>query len=366
MRTSHSKQNIAFLLIARTFGGMERRYLRLAIAIAESGNQVEIVLNEAAKELANSLEINLESAQLHILKDPPELRNQGLGQKVTHFWQRVIYLKKLRDVLSMVRAEHLHAISNPGALTLLLAVGLPRGLRLSYSLVDNSLLTERNTMLQRLFFSVSSARASFVDCLSPSLAEIAATRVPKSLHGKLAIAPCSFSDYGKVKVAQERDIDLLFLSRFVPGKGLDLLQTAASLLGTRNPTLHICGSGPSEPDIPNAVVYETSHSFEILGRTKIFLSLQTADNYPSQSLLEAMASGCAIIATDVGHTRLLLSETNAVLIPGHPGALAAAIIDLLEDSEKRVTMGKSARNMAITKHTVERYMEYFLREVAAQ
>lgn len=205
-----------------------------------------------------------------------------------------------------------------------------------------------------------------MDCLSPSLADIASTRVPKSFRGKLAIAPCSFSDYSKVIVAQERDIDVLFLSRFVHGKGMDLLQAAARLLGTHDLTLHVCGTGPSQPNIPNAVIYETSHSFEIVGRTKIFLSLQATDNYPSQSLLEAMASGCAIIATDVGHTRILLNETNAVLIPGHPEDLAATITDLLRNSEKRAKMGKSARNMVTTEHTVERYMEYFLKQVAAK
>lgn len=366
MKTSHPKQNIAFLLIARTFGGMERRYLRLAIALAASGNQVEVILNESAKEMAKSLGLNLESAELHILKDPPKLPKQGLGQKAEHFYRRVIYLVELRNVFSVIKSKHLHAISNPGALTLFLAVVLPRGLRFSYSLVDNSLLTEKNTLLQRLVFSVSSARAKFVDCLSPSLADIASTRVPKSFRGKLAIAPCSFSDYSKVIVAQERDIDVLFLSRFVHGKGMDLLQAAARLLGTHDLTLHVCGTGPSQPNIPNAVIYETSHSFEIVGRTKIFLSLQATDNYPSQSLLEAMASGCAIIATDVGHTRILLNETNAVLIPGHPEDLAATITDLLRNSEKRAKMGKSARNMVTTEHTVERYMEYFLKQVAAK
>lgn len=360
------KQNIAFLLIARAFGGMERRYLRLAIALAESGNQVEVVLNESANEIANSLGINLEALELRVLRDPPELRNQGFDRKAAYFCRKVFYLAQLKNVLSNIRAEHIHAISNPGTLTLFLAVVLPRGLQLSFSVVDNSLLTEKNTLLQRLVFSVSCARAKFVDCLSPSLAEIGTTRVPKSLQRKLLVAPCSFSDYSKVRVAQHRDIDVLSLSRFVQGKGLDLLQAAAPFFATHDTTLHICGSGPSQPDIPNAVMYETSRSFEILGRTKIFLSLQTADNYPSQSLLEAMASGCAIIATDVGHTRLLLNETNAVLIPVRAEALANTIIDLLGDPKRRKRLGEAARTMATTEHTVGRYIEYFLKEAATR
>jgi glycosyltransferase involved in cell wall biosynthesis len=97
----------------------------------------------------------------------------------------------------------------------------------------------------------------------------------------------------------------------------------------------------------------------VLARTKIFVSLQRYENYPSQSLLEAMASGCAVIATDVGDTRLLLDESCALLIPRDADALAAAIRSLLDDGPRRAALGEAARARVLKDHTVERFAVYF-------
>ena len=100
-----------------------------------------------------------------------------------------------------------------------------------------------------------------------------------------------------------------------------------------------------------------------MAQTKIFLSLQKTNNYPSQSLLEAMASGCAIIATDVGETRRLLDETRSILIPYDAVYLKSAIEKLMNDQALRLQLGKAARVHVTKTQTVERYAEYFLRDV---
>ena len=53
---------------------------------------------------------------------------------------------------------------------------------------------------------------------------------------------------------------------------------------------------------------------EVLAETSVFVSIQTTNNYPSQSVLEAMGCGNAIIATDVGDTRMFINENNGILI----------------------------------------------------
>ncbi|MBK7498974.1 MAG: glycosyltransferase family 4 protein [Ignavibacteriales bacterium] len=56
-----------------------------------------------------------------------------------------------------------------------------------------------------------------------------------------------------------------------------------------------------------------SDTAKYLSKCKIFISIQNDNNYPSQSLLEAMACENAIIASDVGETRKLVSEDEGFL-----------------------------------------------------
>ena len=71
----------------------------------------------------------------------------------------------------------------------------------------------------------------------------------------------------------------------------------------------------------------------------------------SKSVIEAMAHGLPIIATDVGGTRDLVTAEAGILVPsGDSNALAAAMKRLASDSELRKRMGLAAR---------ERYLKLF-------
>ncbi len=179
--------------------------------------------------------------------------------------------------------------------------------------------------------------------------------------GVARVAPCSFSDYSMAQYAPVKDIDLLMMARFVPGKGYDLLeQIQWDILGCN---VHCYGSGPLRIDIKNAYIGYADNPYQIYSRTKIFLSLQKEENYPSQAALEAMASGCAIIATDVGETRRFLDETCAVLIDYSADSLKAAVIKLLCDDYLRSCLGSRARERVLREHTIEFYAKYFREEI---
>jgi glycosyltransferase involved in cell wall biosynthesis len=71
----------------------------------------------------------------------------------------------------------------------------------------------------------------------------------------------------------------------------------------------------------------------ILSSSKVFLSLQDYDNYPSQALMEAMLFCNSIISIDNGDTRRLVNEhySNMLLADKDPQALGQAIKCLLEN-----------------------------------
>jgi len=65
----------------------------------------------------------------------------------------------------------------------------------------------------------------------------------------------------------------------------------------------------------------------------------------SVKLLELMATGTAVVTTHVGENAQVIRDgaTGALVPPGDPGALAAAVSVLLSHPERRRQIGQSAR-----------------------
>jgi len=80
-------------------------------------------------------------------------------------------------------------------------------------------------------------------------------------------------------------------------------------------------------------------------RVAIF-SLQ--DSTANNSLLEAMASGLPIVATDVGGVRQYLGDKAGILCPARDSeALANGVLQLLDDPSRRARMGVAGRARAL-------------------
>lgn len=75
----------------------------------------------------------------------------------------------------------------------------------------------------------------------------------------------------------------------------------------------------------------------------------------SWSLLEAMACGCAIVASDTAPLREAIhdGETGILVDFFKPDRLAKAVIDLLDKPELRAKLGKNAREFAVTHYDLQ-------------
>lgn len=75
----------------------------------------------------------------------------------------------------------------------------------------------------------------------------------------------------------------------------------------------------------------------------------------SNSLLEYMAAGLAVVATDVGGTPEVVDhEETGLLVPAHdPDALSLALLDLAKDPAKRARLGRAGRHRVETRHALE-------------
>lgn len=77
------------------------------------------------------------------------------------------------------------------------------------------------------------------------------------------------------------------------------------------------------------------------------------EGFPN-AILEAMACGVPVVATDVGDSARVLGETGLVVPPGDAAAMAGAIATLVEDGvEGRRRRGEAARQRVLARFTLE-------------
>jgi len=197
----------------------------------------------------------------------------------------------------------------------------------------------------------------------------------KSFLRKVSITPGSFTDTEQYIPIYPKTKEMVFAGRLIAEKNPLLLVKALAALRSEGKHLldgwqvHILGRGPLEHEVEAEVVRQglsdvvcVGHAGSIsryLNRSRIFVSLQSTENYPSQSLLEAMAAGNATAATDVGETRRLVDESTGILVPmGDYRALAKALKELIYDEEQCYRMGVAARNRVVNGFSLTKFTDY--------
>jgi len=182
--------------------------------------------------------------------------------------------------------------------------------------------------------------------------------------------------------------NILYVGRFESRKGLQYLLKAYRTLRREgiDCRLLVAGTGPQEREVRRYIATRRLGGIELLGRISeadkirafatadIFCSPATGSESFGIVLLEAMASGTAIVCSDIhGYKGVVRRGEQALLVPPKdPAALADALGTLLRDPELRHRMGESGRQRAVQfsweniTAKVDDYYGFVIRRLAAQ
>lgn len=206
-------------------------------------------------------------------------------------------------------------------------------------------------------------------------------RTLRHKRSALSLTPGSFVDLDFYRPApfHAKGSRLTFLGLFSRDKGIFQLLRVLPELDARlrdrgvEPEYRFMGRDVEKPGVAELVggmrpsidvqAYEEADPARVLSASKVFFSLQQTTNYPSKSLLEALACGNLPIVTDVPDSRRIAPDDFAFYVPRAFTAesLATHAIQILtmpqDEFEAKVAL---ARAHLRRRFSVETMADYYL------
>lgn len=166
----------------------------------------------------------------------------------------------------------------------------------------------------------------------------------------------------------------VYTGRLHAGKGLAELVTAWIQVSERLPMarLWLAGDGPEHNALANQIeaaglagrvvlAGSFDHVDDVLAAADLFV-LPSHEEGLSLALLEAMAAGLPIVASDIPGNRLAIRSGNEGILvpPGDPATLADAIESALADPARAAVLGAAARRRAQADFSLDRMVDDYM------
>ena len=165
-----------------------------------------------------------------------------------------------------------------------------------------------------------------------------------------------------------REQRVVFIGRHEPRKGLSVLLRAWPQVAARTGArLRVVGADPLSVGWLMRRQKLSSKGVDLLGsipedalteellRAKVLVAPSLGRESFGMVLTRAFACATPAVASDIeGYADVVEPETGVLVPPGDPDALAAALVDLIEDEPRRRALGEAAREVAEERYAWKR------------
>lgn len=345
-----------FMYIDNHLGGAERRFIRIFSHLSSDELQPEILIQESKAKKAKDL----------------------ISPFVTERVSVKIFSGMCQLILYVIRSEikWIAGFTPGGRFILLSLIALICNIKRLFLCVETSNSDLRfgkgfSQRLRKLKFFSCMRLASVIDCLYPSSFQRLQQQFPSK---RIKVTANSFTDLETFTPSGNKHNVIVFASTLIPIKNVDLFVEAVNIVQKKIRELGyrciICGDGPLLQHLQEAIADRNCCDIiELTGRvkmetilpySKIFCSLQSINNYPSQSLIEAIACGCYCIATNCGDTSLLVKPEFGTLVEFDPQSIADALLHAMQFKKEDWEIVKSEARIYAEKHCrIETSVDYY-------
>lgn len=368
MKQAPKKQalkTVGIIVLSSMASGAERRATSLAhsaLSHYTANREIHLIISELLyaaliqqPDSVIALEALETASRLHVLPEPPKSL-PGKAQVLIELTQAI------RTVLrNNIRVLHTFL----GALPIAFFMRFWK-MPTIFEVTSPDIVQKLKRPQNRLFVNSYTA----LNCVSPSVAR----RLRElGLRPKINEAPIPFfQPKAPSKQTIPRENLIVFASRFIPRKNAVLFCRAAIRFVLANPDwrVAILGKGPTANKIqaeldahgnPRNILVKYSDDVRAhLRKAKIFVSLIEPDNYPSQSVLEAMDEGLALLLAKTGDSNLFLSKEkpNGILCELTEDAILEGIKYLARNLPHLKEMGLSSKILLSKRFAPEIYQEW--------
>lgn len=329
-------------------GGTERQVVLLAKGLVERHIDVHVVTLRGGPRQSDLLAVGARST---VLNDFPEgYKVRGIPMLVSS-WRLLRILRKERPDVVHGYLLHMYILSSIVAKL----AGVPVIATGRRSLGEYTSRVRPLKLVGRLSNGVTDA----VVANAQSVAEDA-IRAEGLLRDKVVTihnAVPALDHRGGATTPHAEELVVVNVANLNSIKGQADIIEAAALLKLHDVRVHvqIIGEGPERPTLA-ALAQKLSVDLELVGHsTDVPRNLRRADVYVhasteegmSNSIMEAMAVGLPIVATDVGGASELLGNCGILVAPSDPQAIAQALQTIAEDRDHAAEMGAAARARAL-------------------
>ena len=353
-------------------GGLERQVYLLAAGLVRGPLDVTVVSMASGGEWA----IALRQAGVRVVE---------LGRRGRLDWRRLV---AMRGVFKTLRPHLVYSFNYESNAYARLA-GLLAGVPILVTGERGIYMWGLMTLVERLLIRFTECVICNADAVRRDLVERVGLPERKviAIRNAVVIPPPAGSEERhaarRLIGAADDEVVVGTISRLAAIKNLEMLVRAASICGNTEARLRYCvvGGGPDENDV-RATIREQGMEdrFTLLGIKEdarsilagfdLFVLTSKSEGLPN-TVMEAMAAGLPCVCTDVGGCRELVESGVTGYLVGldDTRALAARILELAGDPEKRAEMGRAGKGKITTGYSPERLVsqvqQLFLRLLEA-
>ncbi len=358
------QKKVYLLLLSQHLGGAEIRFLRIFRELNKLSDTVRLIFCEGYLEKVTTFKefegFSAFESQIVVIKPYKSYEDKSFN---------FIY----EDLIKLIPENSvIHFNQNfPASLFKVISH------KTIYTYNENSI--SRFSFKDRLFFYLIMLRSNTIDILDPVIYK----RLKKMFFFRRNIkltqaGSLDTKDYNFHFGLKENSI--IFSGRFNEQKQVmkfvDSIKTidfTLSKRGISNLKYYLLGDGPLQLEVESSLLKLSKEGIFVysgfkknykglLEKSKVFLSIQKFNNYPSNSLMEAMACGAIPITINNGSTKLLAKESFSYYVPenftSEELAKAVEVVLTLDDSEARKRSIES-RKVIENQYNIQNAAKYY-------